>query len=290
MTETPLTAIQDAHGVDTVEAEDAVAWLSHFGYLAGSILSGAFAPFLALTSLAVAIMEMQRVAGLPQTGMLDDATRAKMAEPRCGNLDVQRMVEFARWRKNRLTYKIETYLSGMSTSDQDDLQEEGWKAWHEHADVLVRRVMSGPADITVTAAQGRANGFDGPGGTLAYCFLPDGRDSPIKLVFDMAEAYVRSLSQGQRGILYGNVDKHEKGHAFGLDHSGVSSALMAPYYSPGISKPQGNDDVARIQALYGPATSAPAPTPTPVPGPNQDRVAVTIGGKIYRGSLTQSAS
>lgn len=288
MTESPIEAIQDAQGTDSVVTEDAIAWLSHYGYLAGAIASAAINPVLAVFSFASALMEMQHAAGIPETGQLDKATLEKMAQPRCGVIDALRMVEFARWRKNNLTYRIERYVPGMSTSDQDDLQEEGWKAWMDLADVKVTRVTGTKADITITALEGRQNGMDGPSGTLAWCYLPTGSDSPLTLAFDLAESWVRSLSQGQRGIIYGNVDKHEKGHAFGLDHSRVSSALMAPYYSPAISKPQNNDDVSRIVALYGAATGTPTPPTTPTP--TGDTVAVKIGGKIYRGNLTPSAT
>ena len=288
MTESPIEAIQDAQGTDSVVTEDAIAYLAHYGYIASGIASAAISPVLAVFNFAAAVMEMQAVAGLPQTGQLDDATRAKMAEPRCGVLDVMRMVEFARWRKNNLTYRIEKYVPGMSTSDQDDLQEEGWKKWMDIADVKVTRVTGTKADITVTALEGRQNGMDGPGGTLAWCYLPTGSDSPLTLAFDLSEAYVRSLTQGQRGILYGNVDTHEKGHGLGLDHSRVSSALMAPYYSPGTSKPQANDDIPRIVALYGAATGTPPTTPTPTD--DQIEVAGRYRGQLFRGKLTPSAT
>lgn len=284
MIETPLTAIQEAHNAEPHQVEDAVAWLAHYGYLAGSILSGAFTPFLALTNLAAAIMEMQRVAGLPQTGILDDATKAKMSEPRCGCLDVQRMVEFARWRKNRLTYAVQSYLpeSMLSKADQVSILDQAWKAWEAHADIKLTPVSSGTPDIIISTGRGRADGFDGPSGTLAWAQLPN-QDRQLLMKFDLDDTFGID-----RNIRLLNVGTHEFGHLLGLDHSGVSSALMAPYYSAGVSRPQPSDDIPRIQALYGPAAAHPAPTPTPTPGPNQDRVAVYVKGKYYRAALIET--
>lgn len=56
-----------------------------------------------------------------------------------------------------------------------------------------------------------------------------------------------------RGILL-----HEVGHCLGLGHSADSNAAMYPY----CCAPLGADDIAAIQALYGPGEAVP-PTPTP---------------------------
>src|SRR5207249_3654800 len=67
-----------------------------------------------------------------------------------------------------------------------------------------------------------------------------------------------------------SVTLHELGHALGLGHSDLPSAVMYPYYK--MSTKLSADDIAGIQALYGPpsagqqgaGTPAPAPSPTPL--------------------------
>ena len=45
---------------------------------------------------------------------------------------------------------------------------------------------------------------------------------------------------------------HEFGHALGLAHSTVQSAIMYPYYRGFVPNVQlGTDDIAGIRALYG---------------------------------------
>jgi hypothetical protein len=59
---------------------------------------------------------------------------------------------------------------------------------------------------------------------------------------------------------------HELGHALGLGHSDVPGSVMNPAYT-GARRSLHEDDIARIQALYGPPTDvsgAPVPTPEPV--------------------------
>jgi hypothetical protein len=58
---------------------------------------------------------------------------------------------------------------------------------------------------------------------------------------------------------------HEMGHVLGLGHSGTGN-LMAPILDPGITAPQ-PQDIAAIQALYGPPQAVPAPPLVPPPGP-----------------------
>jgi hypothetical protein len=67
--------------------------------------------------------------------------------------------------------------------------------------------------------------------------------------FDLGETWTADPTH--RGILYLNVAAHEFGHLFGLDHSKLRGALMAPYYNPGVASPKRKDDITRFQSLYG---------------------------------------
>lgn len=284
MTESPIEAIQDAQGADSVTTEDAIAYLTHYGYIAGAIATAAINPVLAVFSFASALMEMQSMAGLPATGQLDDATRELMGRPRCGVLDVMRMVEFARWRKNRLTYQVQGYVQGLSQADQVDLIQQACQSWSAYADIQMSPITTGTPDIVIATGRGRAQGFDGGSGTLAWAHLPSGDERQLLMRFDMDESWTKDGA----GVRFLNVAAHEIGHLLGLDHSRVPSALEAPYYSPGVSKPQANDDIPRIVALYGAATGT--PTPTPTPADDQIEVAGRYRGQLFRGKLTPSAT
>jgi hypothetical protein len=90
---------------------------------------------------------------------------------------------------------------------------------------------------------------DGPGGTLAFSWLPDIGD----IVFDTGETnFFSNSANDYRGLR--NTLMHEVGHAFGLSHveSNTEVFLMEPFINTSIDGPQ-LDDVRGIQGLYGDA-------------------------------------
>lgn len=258
-----IEKIADILGTKLGKAQKAIAWLQHYGYLAGSILDQA-------SNVVVALQRAQASGGLKPTGILDTETLSLLGRPRCGCVDVQRVSltgEQARWRKSDLTYTVETYVGGLSPADQEDLIAQAFAAWSALANIRVRRTDSrAGADIVISTGRGPAQQFDGPSGTLAWAYMPTGTDQKLLMRFDLDETWIR---QGNAGILYLNVATHEFGHLLGLEHSRVSTALMAPFYSPSITRPQENDDIPRIQALYGPSTPTPPPVNPPTPTPTK---------------------
>ena len=271
-----LYKFADAFGGRMPEIRRVVAYLIHYGYLSGDILAAGTDLAAALVKLRNAIQEFQRLAGIADEG-LSAATLIKMTEPRCGCADVQRLgVEQARWRKNRLTYCVQAFVGGISQADQLDLIRLAWADWQAAADLsLTPTSNQATADIVISTGRGQGQGFDGPSGTLAWAYLPNGQDGQLTMRFDFDERWTKDNPQA--GILFRNVACHEFGHLLGLEHSRVSSALMAPFYSQGIVSPRQSDDIPRIQALYGPAKATPAPTPpTPAPGPNPQDLTIVI--------------
>jgi Matrixin/Glucodextranase, domain B len=107
--------------------------------------------------------------------------------------------------------------------------------------------------------------FDGPGGVLGHTFYPaPGNSEPI--AGDMHLDADEIWRVGASIDLY-SVTLHELGHALGLGHSDLPSAVMYPYYK--MSRTLSADDIAGIQALYGPPTAGqgggtPAPAPSPL--------------------------
>jgi hypothetical protein len=72
-------------------------------------------------------------------------------------------------------------------------------------------------DVLIGTGKGPQSNFDGPGGTLAWACMPDGRDSRLMLRFDDDETW--TLDPMQRGVVVSVVAAHEIGHVLGLDHA-----------------------------------------------------------------------
>lgn len=219
--------------------------------------------------------QFQKLFGLTANGKLDGRTiKAMKFTPRCGCPDYKMQSASgplkSKWGTNELTYFIESYVSGLSRADQDDLNKLAFQQWADVADLKFTRVTSkSAARMILSTGRGRSQNFDGPSGTLAWAYLPSGNNFQGQLLmrYDLDETWIKNASD--RGILFLNVACHEFGHLLGLDHSSKRGALMAPYYTPAITKPQPSDDVTRMQRLYGkPDGSTPPPPPPPPPPPS----------------------
>lgn len=246
------------------DLEFAAKYLAHYGYLSGAEFAKG-GP-LQDSDISAQLSQLQAVGGLDITGELDAPTIELMKRPRCGCTDVQRIfkgIEFAKWRKNPLTFYVATYVHGLSVPEQDAILIQAWEQWEAVAGIQLVKVDSPQADIVISTGRGGAQNFDGPSGTLAWAFLPNGSDQQLLMRFDLDETWVKDNPGA--GILLLNVACHEFGHLLGLDHSRMPTALMAPFYKPSIFKPQPTDDIPRIQALYGPPVTTQPPVPPTVP-------------------------
>lgn len=235
-----------------------VAWLRHFGYLAGGAASLA-------NNAAAAIEALQRVGGLPVTGVIDAATLGLMERPRCGLCDnrLAASSSASRWTKPEITWAIADYLPGFMSQDQEERTAVGWARWAIFIPLKIRRATKADVpDVVISVGSGPQAGFDGPSGVLAWSYKPAGDNRQILMRFDVAEGYGPNSP-----IKYDNVFDHEAGHALGLDHDMQhAAALMAPFYSATVRDPT-PWDVAAIQAVYGAAQPSPAPNPVPLPLP-----------------------
>lgn len=231
------------------------------------------------------LVHYQRLAGLMPTGKLDTPTVHALRQPRCGVRDDLRLTEEARWRKNRLTYHVQSYVVGIDSGTVDDILRAAWKCWEDVCDVKLSQVKAAElADVVISTGRGPRAGFDGPSGTLAWAQLPNGSDGPLLMRFDLDEAWAVGTGAG---VLLLNVAAHEFGHLLGLDHSSQRGALMAPFYSRPISRPQANDDISRIQAYYGPPLGGPAPDPAPTGG---NTVTKELIRAVLRGAISAFAA
>lgn len=270
------TTVQDEFSLDL-----SLKYLSAFGYLAKQLSE------VSKDDIVEGIKKFKQFFGIvndagEHTDTLDRQTMRLMMAPRCGHPDITtnpnldfikqelNVQEFAannlnRWRKTGITYRIADYLSNLGKSTQDQAAAQAFQNWADICNLNVR--VAGPnqtPDIIIRKGRGQGSQFDGPSGVLAWALLPDGSDNQLEIRFDQDETWV-TVVRNQGDILYYNVLGHEGGHALGLTHSQVSSAFMAPYYSPQIATPQQNDDIPRMQTRYGPRTTPTVPTTPNIP-------------------------
>jgi len=263
-------------------SEKAIAlleYLQYFGYILKDEPS--------ISEVIVAIRRFQEQFGISETDIGAKTVRA-MEWPRCAVKEslVQQAANPARWGTNQISYFIRSRDTDLPQDLWDSCMKTGFDVWSSVTPLKFFKVdKQSEANFVIDVGQGRADDFDGPSGTLAWFQLVPqaGYRGQIFGKFDIGETWVADSTK--RGIILTHVAAHEFGHGLGLMHSNKSSALMAPFYSPTIGTPQSNDDISRIQALYGKnvaptPTPVPVPTPTPTPGPTSSKVVLEINGRI----------
>lgn len=259
------------------EMKYALRWLDAYGYFQDALSDW---KDITIGDIVDAVRKWQRMYHLKTDGYVGPKSLRAMQQPRCGCPDFhhknrkdhaqylaaqQRAKELSKWNKGNLTYYIQNRVSGISHSDFERVVAAAFQAWENHCQLnVVQTTESGASDIVIDVGEGRRSNFDGPGGTLAWAYLPPGDDSWLLMRFDLSETWV--LSAAQRGILLFNVACHEFGHLLGLTHSRQQGALMAPYYNPAVAVPQMIDDIPRSWARYGKRVDKPPVVPEPPSG------------------------
>jgi len=170
--------------------------------------------------------------------------------------------------------------------------------WPKYANVHFTPGLNPQAPVTVaikfaTYDHGDGYPFDGPGGILAHTFYPV-PTNPEPIAGDMHLDGSENWNVGSDTDIY-TVALHEAGHALGLGHTTTVSALMYPYYR--LGEEISNDDIAGIQALYGPpdgsTASDPAP-PTTTTGSTPLPISLTIqspsGSNLQTTGATEAVS
>ncbi|XP_042715235.2 matrix metalloproteinase-17-like isoform X2 [Chrysemys picta bellii] len=260
------------------ESGEVVAWLMQYGYLPpADPVTGQLQTWEAVTS---AIRVMQRFAGIPETGIPDDATLALIRTPRCSLPDVlpeklpkrrngrlwrkrrksrgRRSVGLA-WTKRNISWKVKTYPreARLSRETIRALMHYALKVWSEAAPLTFHEVGRPSADVSVEFLRlDHQDGypFDGPGGMVAHAFFPGDPQRAGHVHFDSDEDWTFRSPDDYGTDLFA-VAVHEFGHSLGLAHSPSKRSIMRPYYQGPVGDPLQYqlqaDDRVDIQRLYG---------------------------------------
>lgn len=283
------------------ELEFSIGFLKYFGYLKNGLETLTMKDFLA------GVKAFQKFVGIDATGTLDQKTANVMQAPRCGVADHNALqLQMAltgetmpanrqpKWNKPAITWCMTDFVSGIPQDVQKDIVNTAYNQLAEVCGLKISGTSNrDSADIIIGVGQGPRNQFDGPGNTLAWAYLPPGDDRQLLLLFDMDENWAAKVTGSPREVLMLNVATHEGGHTLGLSHSQMPQALMAPYYSPTVSKPVSPDDIEKLVALYGrPTATVPPTTGGPVGSlPAEMSVSVWSGGTngvVYKGTVRRS--
>ncbi|PIK46130.1 putative matrix metalloproteinase-14 [Apostichopus japonicus] len=245
------------------------AYLSQFDYLPASPVSlvDEYDDDADLeASLREPLRIFQRFFRLQETGEMNEESIQAIKRPRCGLGDPppsdqnesrrgkRYALSGARWGKQELTFSV----INTPTYNVMPRKKVNWaiwnalKMWSSVIPVSFRKVPSWqPADIVIKFASyyhGDSYPFDGPNGTIAHAYLPNGRfgdlDGDIHL--DDSEAF---NNHGRWGYNLYKVLAHEFGHSLGLDHSAVPGSIMVPDYQGFSEKPftLHSDDIRAVQ-------------------------------------------
>ncbi|KAK7812800.1 hypothetical protein U0070_019826 [Myodes glareolus] len=211
-----------------------------------------------------------------------------MSHPRCGVSDVTpEAITHSNppWTKTHLTYSILNYTPLLPRAVVDQSIAKAFRVWSDVTPLTFSRVFDEEGDIALAfyrGDHGDNNPFDGPFYRLAHAFQP-GPGIGGDVHFDLDERWTDTSENFN--LFY--VAAHELGHSLGLTHSNDIGALMFPsytWYTDDFVLNQ--EDINRIQALYGPSQNPIQPTGATTPRPcdsglNFDAITTFRGEVIF---------
>ena len=248
-----------ARDAKTIERSN--EYLRRYGYFEDMPLARDKAMHLADSVTETALKRFQQFHGLKESGELDDETLEAMASPRCGVPDLLRFTTFTtKWDHRLITFAIQNAPANLTLQDVRNAINTAFDIWTQHCPLEFAEVpATQPHDIDIQFAAGNhGDGFPFDGGgtpagnVLAHAFAPPPNGTWAGDVhFDNAETFSVVLPVPTNSIDLIQVAAHEIGHALGLDHSSVNTALMRPLYHNPTKRNLDADDIAGIQSLYG---------------------------------------
>ncbi|KAL0974238.1 hypothetical protein UPYG_G00217530 [Umbra pygmaea] len=267
-TSVPVTPTDDSSGL--------VDWLTRYGYLPPQDPSTG--QLQAWTAVTHAVRAMQKFAGLKETGVADEETRALIRVPRCSlpdeeeepNLPANQALEkqslrrkraSTTWARTNIHWRLRSYPTSTSSLSRETIRTLVFYALRVWADQtpLEFHEVGGPegADLQVDFLQGfhgDSYPFDGAGGAVGHAFFPSDPARAGGVHLDAEEEWTFRQPASEGTDLF-TVLVHEFGHALGLSHSSARHSVMRPYYQGPVGDPLqyrlGPQDLELITRLYG---------------------------------------
>ncbi|KAK5644318.1 hypothetical protein RI129_005618 [Pyrocoelia pectoralis] len=272
----PVPVPSPSSTISTLPTSETFDFMKRYGYLDDTPNSEALYTEDAIRDV---IKSMQKFGGIPQTGIVDNATLALMKAPRCGVPDIIRDSRSKRyvlgsrgWKKRHITYYLYNWTPKLGEEAVAQNIQKALDTWGKYGRLTFNRVYDFNADIIVMFARGPHGdnfAFDGPGEVLAHAFFPSdfhGRGGDIH--FDDEEEWTVHTQESHKGTDFFTVAFHELGHSLGLSHSPVITSIMFPYYQ-GYANDLDYDDILGMYDLYiqGMPESRPEHIPPSPPKP-----------------------
>ncbi|MSO77540.1 MAG: matrixin family metalloprotease [Alphaproteobacteria bacterium] len=176
------------------------------------------------------------------------------------------------------------YDAWISDAAQRSLIRQAFSRWDGVANIELRESADAPGvDIRLGL-----DAMDGPRNVVAeaYSFYQFGIYVASLIRFDMAENFSTTGGLPPAGAInFYTVALHEIGHSLGLKHENNIPTIMNSRLNATLTDLTA-DDIAGIQALYGPDAVSPPPPPPPLPDldvnatPTLGAAAVARGGAV----------
>ncbi|KAF2831136.1 hypothetical protein CC86DRAFT_378039 [Ophiobolus disseminans] len=207
--------------------------------------------------LPKAIRKIQKALKEPVDGVFSDKMMDIMTKPRCGveepynvtaaeaPADVHKRYVLwgSKWSKTTLTWRFTSYTNDISQGQQQSTVSNAFAQWMNYI----------PLNFQQASSNAKADIYIG--------FRPLGRDDTRYGFTSMVSDGV-AFQSGSINVtfnddyawsddrLFSYTAVHEIGHALGLSHSAVESAVMFAYFG-GYIRPLNSDDKMGIHNIYG---------------------------------------